>query len=81
MARVQNSWLFANQASFVELALTTVAPARAVKMHELAKRVVYFSPEARVTMKLVESVELLGRKDEAVSKNCDSALRFRFNTG
>lgn len=65
LAHAQNSWLFANQAIFAELTLTTVTPANVAKMYELAKRVMHFSPEPRVIVRLIESAELLGQKDEA----------------
>lgn len=65
LAKLQGSWLFSRQVDFAELTLTAVTPANAAHMHELAGRVLHFSPEPRVIMKLIESAELLGRDAEA----------------
>lgn len=73
LAKLQSSWLFSRQVDFAELTLTAVTPANAAHMHELAGRVLHFSPEPRVIMKLIESAELLGRDAEAQAL----AARFR----
>lgn len=73
LAKVQDSWLFANQVKFAELALTTVDRANAAEVHALAQRLLHFSPEPRVIVKLIESATLLGRDEEAF----DQATRFR----
>lgn len=65
LAKVQGSWLFANQVRFAELTLTSVTPANAAEIHALAERVLHFSPEPRVIVKLIESAELLGLHEEA----------------
>ncbi len=65
LAKVQGSWLFANQVNFARLTLTPVTRANAAEMHALAKHVLHFSPEPRVIVKLIESAELLGYKKEA----------------
>mgnify|MGYP003582723657 CR=1 FL=1 len=65
LAKVRGTWLFARQAEFAELTLTTVTPANAAEVHSLAQRVIHFSPEPRVIVKLIESAELLGREREA----------------
>ncbi|MDH6167268.1 O-antigen ligase [Variovorax boronicumulans] len=65
LAKLKGSWLFSRQVDFAELTLTTVTPANAARMHELAERTLHFSPEPRVVIKLIESAELLGRDDEA----------------
>ncbi|RIX80655.1 polymerase [Acidovorax cavernicola] len=65
LAKLQGSWLFSRQVDFAEVTLTAVTPANAAHMHELAGRVLHFSPEPRVIMKLIESAELLGRDAEA----------------
>ena len=65
LAKLQGSWLFSRQVDFAEVTLTTVTPANAAHMHELAGRVLHFSPEPRVITKLIESAELLGRDAEA----------------
>jgi O-antigen ligase len=64
LAKLRGSWLFARQVDFAEVTLTTVTPANAARMHELAERTLHFSPEPRVIIKLIESAELLGREDE-----------------
>ncbi|BEP59316.1 hypothetical protein GmRootV118_65600 [Variovorax sp. V118] len=65
LAKLQGSWLFSLQVDFAEVTLTAVTPANAAHMHELAGRVLHFSPEPRVITKLIESAELLGRDAEA----------------
>ncbi|MNX33904.1 O-Antigen ligase [compost metagenome] len=65
LAKLQGSWLFSRQVDFAEVTLTAVTPANAAHMHELAGRVLHFSPEPRVIVKLIESAELLGRDAEA----------------
>lgn len=71
--KVRGTWLFASQAEFAELTLTTVTPANAAAVHALAQRAIHFSPEPRVIVKLIESAELLGREAEAQAQ----AERFR----
>jgi O-antigen ligase len=73
LAKLQDSWLFANQVQFAELTLTAVSKANAERMHALAERVLHFSPEPRVIVKLIESATLLGRDDEAFAQ----AARFK----
>ncbi|WP_253252570.1 PglL family O-oligosaccharyltransferase [Variovorax boronicumulans] len=65
LAKLQGSWLFSRQVDFAEVTLTSVTPANAAHMHDLAGRVLHFSPEPRVIVKLIESAELLGRDAEA----------------
>lgn len=65
LEKVQGSWLFANQVRFAELTLTPVTQTNATDVHTLAKRVLHFSPEPRVIVKLIESAELLGLHEEA----------------
>ncbi|GAA4359494.1 hypothetical protein GCM10023165_55660 [Variovorax defluvii] len=73
VAKVQNSWLFASQVKFAELALTVVNGGNALKMHALAEHLLHFSPEPRVIGKLIESAALSGLEDEAFAQ----ATRFR----
>ena len=73
LAKVQDSWLFANQVKFAALALTTVDRANAAQVHALAQRLLHFSPEPRVIVKLIESATLLGRDEEAF----EQAVRFK----
>ncbi|WP_432728476.1 PglL family O-oligosaccharyltransferase [Variovorax sp. W6] len=65
LVKVRGTWLFARQAEFAELTLTTLTPSNAAEMHSLAQRVIHLSPEPRVIVKLIESAELLGREREA----------------
>ncbi len=65
LEKAQGSWLFANQVDFAKLTLTTVTAANATEIHGLARRLVHFSPEPRVIVKLIESAELMGLHDEA----------------
>ncbi|MFM9924002.1 Wzy polymerase domain-containing protein [Variovorax sp. H27-G14] len=65
LAKVRGTWLFARQAEFAELTLTTVTPANAAEVHAMARRVIHFSPEARVIVKWIESAQMLGLEDEA----------------
>ncbi|UVH57622.1 Wzy polymerase domain-containing protein [Variovorax paradoxus] len=73
LAKIRSSRFFANQVQFAELTLTTVTRANAGAVHELARRIMHFSPEPRVIVKLIESAELLGLEDEARAQ----AERFR----
>ena len=73
LAKAKGSWLFARQVGFAELTLTKVTPANAAALHSLAERTLHFSPEPRVIVKLIESAELMGRRQEAQ----DQAERFR----
>lgn len=68
LAKAKGSWLFARQVDFAELTLTEVTPANAAAMHALAERVLHFSPEPRVIIKLIESAEMLGHDDEVRSQ-------------
>jgi len=65
LAKIKGSWLFAKQVGFAELTLTAVTPANAAAVHSLAERMLHFSPEPRVIVKLIESAELMGRDQEA----------------
>ncbi|CAN5804037.1 hypothetical protein BH11PSE13_BH11PSE13_15750 [soil metagenome] len=65
LAKIDRSWLFANQVAFARLTLTPVTRANAAEVHALAEQVLHFSPEPRVISKLIESASLLKRDDEA----------------
>jgi O-antigen ligase len=73
LAKAKASWLFARQVDFAELTLTAVTPDNASALHALAERTLHFSPEPRVIVKLIESAELMGQRQEAR----DQAERFR----
>ena len=55
---------FSAQARFAELTTTPVTPVNARHMHDLALRMLHFSPEPRVIEKLIASARLLGLHDE-----------------
>jgi len=73
LAKAKASWLFARQVDFAELTLTAVTHDNAAALHSLAERTLHFSPEPRVIVKLIESAELMGQRQEAR----DQAERFR----
>jgi O-antigen ligase len=73
LAKLQDSWLFANQVKFAELTLTPVSAANAPEVHALAQHLLHFSPEPRVITKLIDSAMLLGLNDEALAQ----AMRFK----
>ncbi|QNK71538.1 O-antigen ligase C-terminal domain-containing protein [Variovorax sp. PAMC26660] len=68
LAKLQGSWLFENQVRFAELSLMQVDRSNASEVYALARKLLHFSPEPRVIVKLIESAELLGRVDEARSE-------------
>ena len=68
LSKVGGSWLFANQVGFAELTLTAVTRSNAAEVHALARRILHFSPEPRVIVKLIESAELLGLNEEALAE-------------
>ncbi len=65
LRKVQDSWLFRNQARFAELTLATVTPENAQRLNATARELLHFSPEARVIEKLIDSDLVLGRSDDA----------------
>ncbi|MGO4392637.1 PglL family O-oligosaccharyltransferase [Variovorax sp. M-6] len=69
----QGSWLFKAPVAFARLTLTPVTRANAAEVHALAQRVLHFSPEPAVIVKLIESAMLLGDEEEAFAQ----ATRFR----
>lgn len=68
LEQAQRSWLFEAPVAFARLTLTPVTRANAAEMHALAQRVMHFSPEPAVVVKLIESAILLGEDDEAVAQ-------------
>ncbi|MFI5443786.1 PglL family O-oligosaccharyltransferase [Polaromonas sp. UC242_47] len=66
LAKIRNSWLFANQVSFAELSLTPLTQANAQWTFATAKALLHYSPEPRVIEKVIESAVMLGRDDEAL---------------
>jgi len=65
LAKLQDSWLYADSVRFAGLTLTPVTWANAPQIHALAGRALHFSPEPRVIVKLIESAQLMGLDDEA----------------
>ncbi len=67
LAQASKSWLFADQALFAELMLTPLTPATAVQVYTSAGRLLHYSPEPRVVIKLIESAVMLGKDAEALA--------------
>jgi O-antigen ligase len=67
LAKIRNSWLFADQARFAELILTPLAQSNAAWTLNTANALLHYSPEPRVVEKLIESAVMLGRDDEALA--------------
>jgi len=65
LAKVSDSWLFANAVDFASLTLMPVNRDTAPRVHALATRMLHYSPEPRVIERLIESAVLLGLDDEA----------------
>jgi len=66
LEKIRDSWLYSNQVGFAELTMSELTPENAAYLHDLAAKLLHFSPEGRVVEKLIESATLLGRKDEAL---------------
>lgn len=73
LEKIRASRLFASQVSFAELTLTPVTHANAQEVYQRATRMLHFSPEPRVIVKLIESATLSGHQDEAFAQ----ATRFQ----
>ena len=67
LAKIRNSWLFADQVRFAELMITPLSPANAAWTFSTATALLHYSPESRVVEKLIESAVMLGRDDEAMA--------------
>ena len=67
LAKIRNSWLFADQVRFAELMITPLSPANAAWTFSTATALLHYSPESRVVEKLIESAVMLGRDDEAIT--------------
>ena len=55
---------FQSQAEFAWLTTTPVTELNASQMHAMARRLLHYSPEPRVIVKLIESARILGVRDE-----------------
>ena len=67
LAKIRNSWLFADQVRFAELMVTPLTAANAAWTFNTAEALLHYSPEPRVIEKLIESAVMLGRDDEALA--------------
>ena len=61
----KQSWLFKNQADFAELTTQTVTADNAAQIYAQGKRLMHYSPEARVVQRVIDSAQLLGQTEEA----------------
>ena len=61
----KQSWLFKNQADFAELTTQTVTADNAAAIYPQARRLMHYSPEARVVQRVMDSGTLLGHDKEA----------------
>jgi Virulence factor membrane-bound polymerase, C-terminal/O-Antigen ligase len=66
MGAAQQSVLFQRQAQFAELVVTSVTPATAPRVLQLALDLIHFSPEPRVIEALIESATMLHFDDVAM---------------
>ena len=67
LAHARKSWLFADQALFAELILTSLSPETAAWTYISASHLLHYSPEPRVVQKLIESAVILGKDAEALA--------------
>ena len=65
LLHAKQTWLFRNQAEFAELTTQTVTAENAPEMYLQARRLMHYSPEARVVKRVIESARLLGLETEA----------------
>lgn len=65
LAKISNSWLFADQVRFARLLTTPLTRENATWTFETAQLLLHYSPEPRVAERLIESAVMLGRDDEA----------------
>jgi len=68
LAKVEDSWLYANAVLLAELSLKPVTLGNAALMHSVAERMLHYTPETRVIVKLIESAKLLGLNDEVAAQ-------------
>ncbi|MDB5894692.1 MAG: polymerase, partial [Rhodoferax sp.] len=65
LSKIRDTRLFTGQVDFAELTITPLTPQNAQHQHDLAERLLHFSPEPRVIEKLIDSAVLLHLDDEA----------------
>lgn len=63
--KVRGTWLFRDQVQFAELTTMDLTADNAAYVHDLAQRLLHFSPEPRVIEKLIASAIALGHDEEA----------------
>ena len=63
--KVRDSWLFANEVRFAEIATTPVTPQNAQRLYDAATILLHYSPEPRVIEQLIAASRLTGRTTEA----------------
>ena len=67
LAKVEGSWLFANQVRFAKLLMMTITPNNAREAWLLGQQVIHFSPEPRVFKALIEAGQHLATQDTSVA--------------
>ena len=67
LQKVRDSRLFRDEVRFAELTTTPLTPANAQYMSALARQLLHYSPEPRVIELLIESLQLQGCDDEALT--------------
>ena len=73
LAKIQGSWLFADQVHFAQLMVTPLVRENAEWTYLTAMALLHYSPEPRVIEKAIESAVFLGRDDDAMA----NMLRYR----
>ena len=66
LAKIQGSWLFADQVDFARLLLTPLTRDNARWTFDLASALLHYSPEPRTIEKIIESAVMLGLDNEAL---------------
>jgi hypothetical protein len=66
LLHAKQTWLFRNQAEFAELTTQTVTAENAAQIYPQARRLMHYSPEARVVNRVIESGRFLGLDTEAL---------------
>ncbi len=64
LEKVRALWMFQDQVQFAELTMSEVSADNAAEVNRLAKKVLHFSPEARVVELLLESARQQGQMEE-----------------
>ena len=65
MQAASQSWLFKNQVDFARLMTQSITQENAQTTYDLAMRVLHYSPEPRVVERIVQSLRVLGKEQEA----------------